>query len=29
MTSHNVCVQWRMLGAAVLKGAGMMFMRED
>lgn len=29
MTSRNASVQWRMLGAAVLKGTGVMFMRED
>lgn len=29
MTSHNAGVQRRMLGAAVLKGTGVMFMSED
>lgn len=29
MTSHNAGVQRRMLGAAVLKGTGVMFVSED
>lgn len=29
MTSHNASMQRRMLGAAVLKGTGVMFMSED